>query len=208
MEAQERTINNAETEAVFSKYVELFQLTPEDLQKIILDVGTGNGEFVTHLRSTLGNHNAYGIEKKQSVSHGVVDGVFESDGLNIPFDPNTFELVTAKHYLPIFFSDPEKSEKAVRELVRVLKPGGRVVADITTLRDADKAIQDFEKGFWGSGKESERVYLIKNKEGTKYFDQILGKLREEGYKVKTNVCRVTYSDEVCDHTVLTIEKPL
>ena len=53
----------------FDSYVEILGLTSEDLEKSILDVGTGNGSFIYYLRNHLNNDKAYGIDDRTKESH-------------------------------------------------------------------------------------------------------------------------------------------
>ena len=87
------------TEKAFFMYQKYFQLSPEDLSKSLLDIGAGSGDFIKHVRETLGNKNAYGIEKQKSKIENK-EGLFVADGAHLPFDDESFEIVIAKKLFP------------------------------------------------------------------------------------------------------------
>ena len=109
-----------------------FSLTENELQKPLLDVGTGDGAFIEYVRNKLGNKQAFGVEKDASRIPQNREGIIVADGLQLPFDDQSFEIVTALSYLLMFIEDRDEIQKALTELLRVTRIGGKVMADVET----------------------------------------------------------------------------
>ena len=103
--------------------------------KICLDAGCGGGRFVVAL-GKLGAKKAYGIDispEAIQAAHLRIDErgldnaeVREASVLSLPFEDNYFDYVVSSgviHHTP----DPKK---AFNELVRVLKPGGKLFLSV------------------------------------------------------------------------------
>jgi len=100
-----------------------------------LDVCTGSGKVALELaRLVGGGGRVYALDFSRemlSIAFSAVEragrsGVVQlvgGDALNLPFDSNTFDCVTAAFCL----RNVEDLWRALREMVRVAKPGGRVV---------------------------------------------------------------------------------
>jgi ubiquinone/menaquinone biosynthesis C-methylase UbiE len=154
-------------------------------KKSILDVGTGEGSFVKYLREVVGNKNAYGVESSEFVVEQGTDGIFVADGLELPFDDNTFELVTAKHYLPIFLAlGEEKNKRAIDELLRVLNLGGKLVADIFTPENEMEKFRvlNTESPLGGTLNENEEWY-VKRIHTAKFVMEYLKQIKSNGFGV-------------------------
>jgi len=98
--------------------------------KEILDVGTGTGAIAL-LLAELG-HSVTGVDfskgmmevaRKKALAGGSAARFLEGDVENLSFEDGTFDCVTARYVLWTM-ANPEK---AVREWVRVVKPGGMIV---------------------------------------------------------------------------------
>ncbi|WOX55808.1 MULTISPECIES: class I SAM-dependent methyltransferase [unclassified Methanoculleus] len=98
--------------------------------KKILDVGTGTG-VIALLLAELG-YSVTGVDfsrgmmevaRKKALAGGSAVRFLEGDVENLPFEDGTFDCVTARYVLWTMV-DPEK---AVREWVRVVRPGGTIV---------------------------------------------------------------------------------
>ena len=103
-------------------------------QDIILDVGCGGGRTVSKLAATATQGKVYGIDhsaesvamamrtNKQWIDMGRVE-VREASVSRLPFSDATFDLITAVEthfWWPALPTD-------LREVLRVLKPGGRLI---------------------------------------------------------------------------------
>jgi ubiquinone/menaquinone biosynthesis C-methylase UbiE len=98
--------------------------------KKVLDVGCGNG-YVSSLFAKEGAH-AHGIDitptgielcQKRFQIMGLSGNFLVANAEELPFQDNTFDCVTSMgvlHHVP-------NTEKAVQEIFRVLKPGGRLI---------------------------------------------------------------------------------
>ena len=119
----------------------------------VLDVGCGGGLLLNGAAMQLTSGKATGIDIwaphsgggnlellwKNARAEGVADKIEfkEADARKMPFDDATFDVVMssgALHHISHNFDD---HERAVREMVRVLKPDGRIVIwDITHMIEA------------------------------------------------------------------------
>lgn len=161
----------------FRSYKEYFQLSNEDLQKPLLDVGAGDTAFVQYLRNVLGNKQAYGVEIRHDQLGEEKEGVIIANGFRLPFNDDTFEVVTTKHYLPMFVDHKEAMEAAVSELVRVTKPGGKIIGDIST-PEKELAKRD------GEPDEQKKKWLNNRYEGSKKFQLFLENLKNAGHLIE------------------------
>ncbi len=98
----------------------------------LLDVGCGTGVFAALVRSTLPNVQVWGIDlvggmlekgrARWQEHRGRVLPV-QGDSENLPFETGVFDLVTCAnsfHHYP-------RQDRAVQEMARVLRPGGRLL---------------------------------------------------------------------------------
>ena len=122
----------------------------------VLDVGCGSGLLLNGAAMQLTSGKATGVDLwsphsgggnlellwKNAKAEGVVDKIEfkEADARKMPFEDATFDVVLssgALHHISHSFDD---HERAVREMVRVLKPGGKIVLwDITHMIEATAA---------------------------------------------------------------------
>ena len=144
----------------------------------ILDVGCGRGAVLLMAASRLTTGHATGIDlwrtqdqsgnaieatRKNADAEGVADRVRleTADMTALPFAADSFDLILSSlaiHNVP----GQEKRDRAIEEIVRVLRPGGRVaIADlrnITRYRErlealgmADVAVRDLGWKMWWGG---------------------------------------------------------
>lgn len=119
----------------------------------VLDVGCGTGRVAISLAKRLRTGKVVGIDIFEGVSgrspetarrNAKVEGVDDrvdfryGNALKIPFEDGTFDLVTMGSVLHELHDDKDK-EKALREVYRVLKPGGRFLT-IEILRNRKLAL--------------------------------------------------------------------
>jgi len=99
----------------------------------LLDIATGTGDLAFEAIEQ-GIPNVTGLDlspgmlevaKEKSDKHNLNDKVefIEGDSENLPFEDNTFDAVTVGYGVRNF----EDMEKGIREILRVLKPNGRLV---------------------------------------------------------------------------------
>ena len=103
----------------------------------LLDAGCGEGVFVEKL-SSLG-YRVVGIDK-----HYSSDLVQQGDLLDIPFAPETFEVVFCLDVIEHL--DLLIQEKALDEISRVLKPGGRAIISLPNLAHLASRWEFFRRG--------------------------------------------------------------
>jgi len=102
----------------------------------VLDVGCANG-FSTFKQASLKNINIRGIDFSENMIQFAnnsreefplkekVDFI-EGDILELPFEENTYDVTYTTRVI-INLSNWEQQKKAIRECVRVTKPGGKIV---------------------------------------------------------------------------------
>lgn len=104
----------------------------ECLPRQVLEVGAGKGLFAARLKAELGCEVIATDSSPAMIAASRNLGVDarEADVRNLPFENATFDVVVAAWML--YHVNP--LDQALREIVRVLRPGGRLVA-VTNGRD-------------------------------------------------------------------------
>jgi SAM-dependent methyltransferase len=134
----------------------------------VLDAGCGNGKNIKYFNDKC---KIVGIDK----CNGLVDickkngyNVIQSDIKSLPFEDNTFDFsmsIAVIHHL----DKEEDRVKAVNELLRVIKPGGKLLITVWAFENDDYSKKKkFDIGDnivkWNDRtKISERYYYIYNK---------------------------------------------
>lgn len=105
----------------------LCRFLPENLGiKTYLDIGCNNGQITISFGNRLGlnSSNIYGIDVETFSQQKIVPlsgfMYMNYDGLNIPFDSNSFDLVSCFMVL----HHVEQLDKLLNEINRIIKPGG------------------------------------------------------------------------------------
>jgi ubiquinone/menaquinone biosynthesis C-methylase UbiE len=102
----------------------------------VLDIGCGSGSFSRRIAPAVGpNGTVVGIDPSQpmldyATAHAPANCTFQAAGAeDLPFGDESFDLIVSSlafHHIPT-----EHRGAAVREMLRVLRPGGRVlIADV------------------------------------------------------------------------------
>ena len=116
-----------------------------------LDVGCGEGRFCRMLREL--GAEVVGIEPTEPLLRAARQRDSEGDyqqayAENLPFNDAAFDLVIS--YLTLI--DIEDFRAAIKEMVRVLRPGGKIViANLTSMTTATPHL-------WWRGKNDERLF--------------------------------------------------
>lgn len=101
-----------------------------DVRGVVADVGCGNGKFVTRVREDRPDLNVVPMD----VSHGILStlpGAVVADVQQLPLADGVLGAVLALHML----YHVEDQAQAVRELGRVLAPGGIAIVSTNSRRD-------------------------------------------------------------------------
>jgi len=99
-----------------------------------LDIGTGTGDLVFEILNQSANVLIDGVDpseqmlalaKEKASRRGVGDAVsfFGADALDLPMESNTYDGIVSG----FCFRNIERRQKALAEMLRVLKPGGMLV---------------------------------------------------------------------------------
>lgn len=137
----ERTARRFQLEAAYQEPLLTSQvatvLTQFGPQARILDCGVGNGSLSIALDSILtGPVEYHGIDTSaemlvqasSTMQHaGLRAHLKQADILSLPYDDQSFDVVMAAHVLE-HLPDPQR---ALKEMIRVLKPGGMVFVCVT-----------------------------------------------------------------------------
>jgi SAM-dependent methyltransferase len=125
----------------------------------VLDVGCGLGLFLIGAAKRLSTGRAVGIDKWQqedlsgnnaagTLNNAMIEGVAEKvdvhtgDARKLPFDNASFNVVLSSMALHNIYNAGER-QTAVREIARVLKPGGRVlIVDMRHIRQYAATLRD------------------------------------------------------------------
>lgn len=117
-----------------------------ELEDIVLDCGAGGNCPPLALFSEFG-YKTYGIERSASQikkaelfseEHKLQLNIAEGDIRNLPFKDEAFSYVYS--YNTIFHMKKEDINKSVKEIKRVLKPGGLCFINFLTTKDSDYGI--------------------------------------------------------------------
>ncbi|HLA08357.1 MAG TPA: class I SAM-dependent methyltransferase [Anaerolineales bacterium] len=114
----------------------------------ILDVGCGSGLLLNEAANRLTDGKATGIDiwashtgggnydllMKNAKAEGVADKIEfkQADVRNLPFEDASFDVIVSSGALHHISHEMPDHEKALNEMTRVLKPGGRIVLWDTT----------------------------------------------------------------------------
>ncbi|MFF0295845.1 class I SAM-dependent methyltransferase [Kitasatospora sp. NPDC004615] len=107
-----------------------------DTSGTVLDVGCGNGKFVSRLHTDRPDLQVVGMDISWGILADVPKPVLVADAQALPFADNSVDAVLALHMLYHVGDIPG----AVGELARVLRPGGVLIA--STNSESDKAELD------------------------------------------------------------------
>lgn len=126
----------------------------------ILDVGAGPGVFATIL--SMAGHAVTGIDfsrtmlkeaRENSAAHGVAPEYLCMDAQQLQFPDDTFDMVVSRNVVWIM----ENPETAYGEWLRVLKPGGRLVA-FDMGHEKDDYLTEFDKNHAAYVEEYKKTY--------------------------------------------------
>jgi ubiquinone/menaquinone biosynthesis C-methylase UbiE len=128
-------------------------VTEQGLQRAqILDVASGTGSLLRQMAAAYPEHKYYGIELSPFYAEfarerlGRADAVFVSDNAEaMPFKDGYFDVVTCAHLLHEL---PRSARgNVLREMRRVLKPGGLLVIEDSIQADAERTLLPFQQRF-------------------------------------------------------------
>lgn len=184
-EFKESNFGNTELlEKRFNSYLKDLPITPEELQKSLLDVGTGKGDFIKYLREVLGNKSAIGVERNAFKIDENYEGLVVADGLQLPFDDESFDTVVSHDYLPMFVSDPEKMQIAIEEQLRVVKEEGKIMGNIHTPDSVVATGDEIRKNLGADYSERDEENFKKQYEGAQKLIHYLNSFDPREYKVE------------------------
>lgn len=183
-------------------YAEDFHLTEEELKKPLLEVGAARGDFIKHIRETFGNTHAWGVDVYESKASKYTEGMVVANGILLPFEDDTFDIVIAKDYMPMFYTHSRKgggdSTTPLKEMLRVASKGGKIMFNTSTPeRELEKEHEEHidDPEFI----EKSKKYHQERYNNAVLFFNYLSQLEKEGYKITT--------EEHDGRTIVTIINP-
>jgi ubiquinone/menaquinone biosynthesis C-methylase UbiE len=113
-------------EEVFREYCQDLELSPEDFDKKILDIGAGGAKFAKWAKEHNVSSEIYSLEPYEELKEKTkaVRGLAEQ----LPFADDSFDLVVSNAAIPNIFLEQDKNKvrESFLEALRVVKPGGEV----------------------------------------------------------------------------------
>ncbi len=119
----------------------------------ILDLACGQGRHLLEL-ARRGNYNLYGLDQSRfliqrardtSKEKGLSISFKEGDARKLPYPTDTFDYVTILGNSFGYFETQDEDAKILKEVFRVLKPGGKLLLDIA---DGDYLRNNFSPRSW------------------------------------------------------------
>jgi len=146
--------NNKEVEEYLSSYVsqsikhnfplKTLEKYEPNKNAAILDAGCASGAFLKQL-SEAGYQNLYGLDFDNYVTSGVQLKNFQRADFNadkLPYPDNHFNAVTAWCVL----AHLENPHHFLREISRILKPGGVLIASLPYIGSSSERVNFYKKG--------------------------------------------------------------
>lgn len=110
-------------EETFQNYIKNLELTSEDFNKKILDIGAGNGEFAKWAKDHNISSEIYSLDLREKPEK--TENFVNASAEELPFKDNSFDLTISNCAIPNVV-DVEKIEETLLESIRVTKPGGEI----------------------------------------------------------------------------------
>lgn len=137
--------DSALTDRSLSVYLREFNLLASDLSnKKILDIGSGDKERFSKEAAEIGAE-IYSLnpalqkeemrkEAKENIASSASGEILAwqkrtavGRGQELPFGDEVFDMITSLYAVPYYIDSKQGKFDAIREMVRVLKPGGRIL---------------------------------------------------------------------------------
>jgi ubiquinone/menaquinone biosynthesis C-methylase UbiE len=138
-------------------------------QESFLDVGAGNGEFASYLQKEKGNKHAFALDTEYPSSLPFcIEGSIE----NLPYGDHLFDNTVARnviHAIMLQDNNGNKTTRALQELIRVTKHGGKIYYSthnpstlfqkIQELHDLTEGQKEISMQHLQQGLQAEQKYL-------------------------------------------------
>lgn len=92
-------------------------------RELLLDVGCGNGKYMKEHANTVGCDNSTNLA---TICKRKEAEVLVADNLNLPYRSDTYDAVISIAVIH-HFASVERRVRSIQELVRVCRPGGRIL---------------------------------------------------------------------------------
>ncbi|MBE2267743.1 MAG: class I SAM-dependent methyltransferase [Anaerolinea sp.] len=110
----------------------------------VLDVGSGSGSYYDTLTAISPRITYYGLDRSEGMltTHNATSRLIVGDAQHLPYANGMFDVVMANHML---FHVPD-IDLALREIKRVLKPGGVIVTATNSVQTMREFLALFNRG--------------------------------------------------------------
>ena len=117
-----------------SLVAKMYEMSEADSNTSVLDLASGTGQVARGFHGKVGKLTGLDITPEMVEQNKFVDEMVIGSAYELPFEENTFDLCICRQGLQFMELD-----KALPEVLRVLKPGGKVVfAHLTSFGEEDK----------------------------------------------------------------------
>lgn len=119
------SINQYSGEKEFQHYTDDLELTSEDFDKKILDIGAGNAKFAKWAKEHNISFRIYSIDRKKCMEEKTK--AIRADAKTLPFKDESFDLVISNCAIPNTLNPDIKTVRnSFEEALRVVKHGGEI----------------------------------------------------------------------------------
>ena len=181
-----------EKEETFREYIEDLKLTPEDFNKKILDIGSGEGEFAAWAKEHGVSDNIYSLDSFHSPGNSK-KGV-RGDAEKLPFKDESFDMVISHGSMPMLLHEKKDPKMALRntisEMLRVVKENGEIrlapIADWKTIDVLREHVKNFAAEL-GDLEKDGKIEIEKISLGKVDYGKLDGMIEHFLYKIKKKI---------------------
>jgi excisionase family DNA binding protein len=150
---------------------------------IVMDIGAGNGYFSLSVSRFVKKVISVDIsveminELKRKAEKGNIKNIelIESDGLDVPVEDSCVDLICTNMYLHHI----EKPEEALKEMYRILKPGGKIFLSDYLEHKNKKLVDEMHDLWFGFSKLQLEEYLKKSSFKNIKYEKLDNKLKND-----------------------------
>lgn len=126
-EAKKSHKEDLQTRIRFEEYQSDFSFSEDELSTLsFLDVGAGDGAFISYIRNNKKNEHAFALDTEKPAQN---PSYFVSgNAMDIPYESHVFDRIVSRNTIhALMFQGSGLVSKTVQELVRITKNGGKIL---------------------------------------------------------------------------------